>query len=169
MSPWGRGINHHLTPVPHGLPGPLHTAHPGTLSRRAQRCSQHGWGGIPLAPACCCQYRATGERGFQGASLPSHPRNAMLPSTTQCPAGMPVPIAAIPYVVHVSHPHMHTPHAAPAQGWVFLPPPAREHPRCLHPPSLLPYISPSPFTRKYWLARSSWQPHLQWKCIRHLH
>lgn len=177
VPPWGWGTNHCLTPVPGGLPGPLHTTHPRILSRRARRCSQHGWGRIPLVPACHCRYGATGELGFWGASLPLHPGNATLPSTAQCPAGMlafgdRVPTAAIPYVVHVSPPCVHTPHAVqPPQleGRFSCLHHPREHARCLCPPSLLPYISPSPFTRKYWPACSSWQPHLQWKCIRHLH
>lgn len=71
--------------------------------------------------------------GFQGALLPLHPGNAMLPSTTQCPAGMlafgdRVPIAAIPYVVHVCPPRVNT-----LRGFSCLQRP-REPPRCIRSP-----------------------------------
>lgn len=165
-------------PPPHPSPSraarfpPHHT--PRTFSRRAEMLT--GWlGRDSPRPGLLLPIRSHRRDGFWGNITAIAPRECHTPLNR--PAGMlafgdQVPIAAIPYMVHMSRPCMNTPRAVqppqPEGGFSCL---RRrgEHPRCLRPPSLLPYISPSPFTRKYWPARSSWQPHLQWKCIRHLH
>jgi len=156
--------------IPHGLPGSAPPDTQGPPPAGPGDARSVAGERFPFS-----QLATAGTEPWEGWVFRQHryvrtPGMSTLPSTTQHPAGMPavgdrVPITAIPSVAHASPRCVQ----APAQGWAFLPPLAPKHPGCLRPPSLLPYISPSPFTRKYWPARSSWQPHLQWKCIRHLH
>lgn len=159
--PWGWGIKNRFAPVPRGLPGPLHIrGDAGSMAGEGFPLSRLAAASIePWKSWVFGEHRCLPTLGMPRSPQPHGPQWGCWHLGTEYP-WQPFPTWLLrPFPVTVHHPRVDFPASASpvsTAGAFAL-------------PALLPYISPSPFTRKYWPACSSWQPHLQWNCIRHLH
>lgn len=146
---------------------PQHTTHPGTL--------QQGCAGILFVLVSCCPYGAMGEMGFWGASPTSCPGNeGNTPLSCTAHGGDASIWGQSPHCSHSLHGshipgNMHHGLVPQPKGGFSCPHQPQEHPGCLRPSCSAAVYFPISLHQEYWPARSSWQPHLQWKCIRHLH
>lgn len=159
--PWGWGVKNRFAPVPRGLPGPLHIrGDAGSMAGEGFPLSRLAAASIePWKSWVFGEHRCLPTLGMSRSPQPHGPQWGCWHLGTEYP-WQPFPTWLLrPFPVTVHHPRVDFPAStspASTAGAFAL-------------PALLPYISPSPFTRKYWPACSSWQPHLQWNCIRHLH
>lgn len=159
--PWGWGVKNRFAPVPRGLPGPLHIrGDAGSMAGEGFPLSRLAAASIePWKSWVFGEHRCLPTLGMPRSPQPHGPQWGCWHLGTEYP-WQPFPTWLLrPFPVTVHHPRVDFPASASpvsTAGAFAL-------------PALLPYISPSPFTRKYWPACSSWQPHLQWNCIRHLH